>query len=633
MPCPTNLRSSLVALALSLATLTFWTSVRATSSIAQTQSANSPSQRADQKRAKGQDQKPTGAAAALASDLGERDASPFEGRALILLDQILASLKEVDEAKLRIRAQAQIADLLWKYDAARARRLLEGAFRAASDLKEERSSSPPPSSRSDALSATQSRLILQGEILRIAIKHDSELAERLVKTISEQASQSEGQKVEDASQDALNRLFNRSFVLLQMASTIMGSDPALAARLIRQSLDTDVNPMFAGVLFMLKVHDRARADEIYRVALQKLKLQPAGNVLMSLSVYAMPTPFMAFLPLNLSTLSARERAVLNDDPQLAREYLEVVFAKLTECAEASRAGGGAEMGRDSSCLATAQMLAPAYDRYLPDKSAMVRALRDELQRRAGEDADPAYPLFEKESAQELISRAENEKEELKRALLYFRATRELVRERRFAEAISTADKIEREDFRSLAADLTRLQAAYSHINDGDFDTALRYARQISRLQFRAITFANMAQVALNRNDLARAAEFVDETRRLIEQSEDSPEKIQALIITAGVTARFDALRAFDLMRRGVELANRLDENQRASVDLFSPSAMRFSPEDPLSIATPFRLLARADFDRALELARSFKNAERRIIAQIAIAHSALSEEPKKQANQ
>ena len=407
--------------------------------------------------AAGQNRRPGATGAPPTGEASELQASPLEGRALLLLDQVLASLKELDKAEPRIRAQAQIADLLWKHDAPRARRLLEQAFRAAGELKDERPPSPSGDRRSPLPPAPPSRIVLQGEILRIAIKHDAKLAEQLVRTIAEDAGRPEERSAKDVAPDGMDRLFNRSLILLQMAMTIMESDHVLAARLARQSLDTGINPLLPSVLLTLKTHDRARADEIYRAALQKLQQQPVEEALMSLHVYAMPSGVFTLLP---SNLGAKEREALSDDPELAREYLEVAFTKLTECAESLRVSAEQGTHKEFFCFTTAQMLLPAYDRYLPDKSAMMRAVRDELQRRVSDGADLFNPFAEKESAQELLSRAENEKEEFKRDMIYLRAVQKLLGERRFDEVIAAADKIKNEEFKYLIADAARTQAAF-----------------------------------------------------------------------------------------------------------------------------------------------------------------------------
>ncbi len=631
MFCPTNLPSALTALTLLLALFTPCVAIQAHKSTPQTRSSTEAPRRDSKTRAAaGQNKRPGAAGAPPTGEANEFQASLLEERALILLDQVLASLKELDKAEPRIRAQAQIADLLWKHDAPRARRLLEQAFRAAGDLKDERPPSPSGDRRSPLPPAPSSRIVLQGEILRVAIKHDAKLAEQLVRTIVEDAGRPEERSAKDVAPDGMDRLFNRSLILLQMAMTIMESDHVLAARLARQSLDTGINPLLPSVLLMLKTHDRARADEIYRAALQKLQQQPVEEALMSLHVYAMPSGVFTLLPLNLD---AKEREALSDDPELAREYLEVAFTKLTECAESLRAGAEQGTHKEFFCFTAAQMLLPAYDRYLPDKSAMMRAVRDELQRRIGDGTDLFNPFAEEEPAQEFLSRAENEKEEFKRDTLYVRAVQKLLGERRFDEAIAAADKIKDEGFKSLIADAARMQAAFLHMSEGDFDTAIRYARAISTVEEQASIFASMPQKALDRNDLARATELVEEARKLIERSQDSPYKMRALVVTAGVMARFDSLRAFELMRRGVELANWLDEKGQSSSDPFSTVFIAFLPENPLSVEMPFRLLARADFERALELARGFKSSERRIMAQIAVARSSLSEEAKKKSKE
>src|SRR5215210_71292 len=55
--------------------------------------------------------------------------------ALYALEQLLGAAKTFDDDSLKIRTQAQVADLLWSYDEQRARRLFEEAFRATTSAK------------------------------------------------------------------------------------------------------------------------------------------------------------------------------------------------------------------------------------------------------------------------------------------------------------------------------------------------------------------------------------------------------------------------------------------------------------------------------------------------------------------
>src|SRR5919205_1602434 len=55
--------------------------------------------------------------------------------ALGVLEQLLSSLKEVEDEGLRVRTQAQAADILWGYDEPRARGLFREAFEAAGAAK------------------------------------------------------------------------------------------------------------------------------------------------------------------------------------------------------------------------------------------------------------------------------------------------------------------------------------------------------------------------------------------------------------------------------------------------------------------------------------------------------------------
>src|SRR5437870_3532757 len=56
-------------------------------------------------------------------------------RALWLLDQLFDEAQGFADAPLKLRTQAQIADLLWPYDEPRARRQFEDIFQAIAALK------------------------------------------------------------------------------------------------------------------------------------------------------------------------------------------------------------------------------------------------------------------------------------------------------------------------------------------------------------------------------------------------------------------------------------------------------------------------------------------------------------------
>jgi hypothetical protein len=58
----------------------------------------------------------------------ERLLSPLQQLALARLDQLVEQAKEIKDERVRLRVQSRIADLLWKYDEARARRLLTDSF-------------------------------------------------------------------------------------------------------------------------------------------------------------------------------------------------------------------------------------------------------------------------------------------------------------------------------------------------------------------------------------------------------------------------------------------------------------------------------------------------------------------------
>jgi len=105
------------------------------------------------------------------------DALPLEQRrALWLLDQLFERAKACDDETFRIGAQAELADLLWKYDEARARAQFEEALQAIDAIKPE-----PVDDPSDAplLAEFGPQYQLRRGVVELIAHHDAEWARKL----------------------------------------------------------------------------------------------------------------------------------------------------------------------------------------------------------------------------------------------------------------------------------------------------------------------------------------------------------------------------------------------------------------------------------------------------------------------
>ncbi len=96
--------------------------------------------------------------------------------ALLSLQQLRASLNEIEPEDQRIQAQMQLADLLWTHDERQARQLFADAFQQAFAIP------PKASAKQDA---TQGRVALGFALLARLARHDATWAAQLVESLPE----------------------------------------------------------------------------------------------------------------------------------------------------------------------------------------------------------------------------------------------------------------------------------------------------------------------------------------------------------------------------------------------------------------------------------------------------------------
>src|SRR5437763_12569885 len=91
----------------------------------------------------------------------------LEHKALTLLDDIIKESDSFNHAENRIRVKAASANLLWKYDEARARAIFKDAMAAFIDLLKEQENEDP----AERAKLFQSEKELRSEMLRMLAQH------------------------------------------------------------------------------------------------------------------------------------------------------------------------------------------------------------------------------------------------------------------------------------------------------------------------------------------------------------------------------------------------------------------------------------------------------------------------------
>ena len=117
--------------------------------------------------------------AVLAQQSSAEQAAAHRQAALNSLEQLRASVSEITNECLRLRAQLQMADLLWARDEAQARQMFEEAFKLAfkSPTESEKETCP-----------AQSRKGLGFEVLKLVARRDPEWAVQLIDALPDSLS-------------------------------------------------------------------------------------------------------------------------------------------------------------------------------------------------------------------------------------------------------------------------------------------------------------------------------------------------------------------------------------------------------------------------------------------------------------
>lgn len=546
--------------------------------------------------------------------------------ALIILDQLLGATKTFDDDLLKIRTQARIADMLWPYDEPRARRQFEESFRAVNSA---RAAASPSSVSPPGIPFMQTSPFseLRNEILALIARRDADLAEKLIKLAADDSSDKDsGEKAQTkASQNERYDLY------LQAALSIAKSDPARAAQLAKASLGGGISPDIIKVLFALRATNPAAADGLFSAALMAAR-QDGRHASMNIATLA---PYI--LP-EFTTMGAG----VTSQPALplVREFLNFAYDAFLQLS-----GVAAQLGLPDANYSpvapnpmdymTGQRLLPSFIRYMPDKAATFRQSVDAIAGNVqhGNEADAVSKMFQPGSTDEILEQAQSEQNTFLKDLLYTRAAMSAMTGGDFDRALSVVEKLGDEGRRASLDSIIRLQASSAALKKEDFDSALRYAEGVSDLRQRAYLYGTIARALLDKNNGTRAAQVLDDAVRAIDKADDDTVKANALLIIAEVKARLDPWQGFDAVSIAVKAFNRADSakanNSRTTAPASGNTALSAVLNSTLKLDTPsfdavFSALAKVDFNRAVQLARSLDKQERSVESQLAACRGVLS---------
>jgi hypothetical protein len=166
------------------------------------------------------------------------------------------------------------------------------------------------------------------------------------------------------------------------------------------------------------------------------------------------------------------------------------------------------------------------------------------------------------SIDEQIQRAQKEKDLQVRDALLNSIAHALMRQDT-DKALTVASQIDDADLRKTTEDDIHLVRIQQSLYTRSYDDARKTASKLNNSLFRAKVLIQLASKVLSDNkDTALCSELLSEAINVAAKSDDSADKIIALLHAVEQFSRFDATRAFETLTAAISILNRMKvENQ------------------------------------------------------------------------
>jgi len=553
------------------------------------------------------------------------------------LDELFYVTKEFEDGLLKIKAQAQIADVLWKYDEPRAREIFEAAFREIESLELSNSGvGKSVSKASDFARLYSLKYKLRSEVILLISRRDSRLADHLVKSLSQSAPDAD----KGAGTPGSATTSDQAILYMQLAMRIAQTDPQGAARLVRLSINSGINPMLVPVLTQIRSKDSAIADQLFASAIVVAQKETVS--LTEAITWMAPYLFPDFerAP-QMSDERAQVRYVSATSSQanlaLRARYLEFAYTLIMTHLDTMQAhavnnpNALAEVMSDSQL---GQIMLPLFEQFAPESAATLRSRLEGIasftsSMNGGRSVETSGYS---NSLPDLIKDAEAAQNVSQKDAFYARAAVMAAHGNDFETAFSISKRISDELRRNSLETAIRYRAALVAIGKGQLDLAYNYGKDISDLRQRALVIGKITIELYKRQKLNRATELLDEATRFVSDGESGQEQVQAMLTLTDTATQFDPARGFELMALAVRAANSdaLSPVQGEAKQTGKPVAGETSlksdvyAELALNLDRSLTMLAQLDFNRSLLLAQSLRKKELSTFAQITVCRAVLS---------
>jgi hypothetical protein len=568
---------------------------------------------------------------------------------------------KLDDKRSVVRVQALAADALWKGDQARARQLFQNAFAGAIDYY---SDGKGQEQEQLASGLSLSKPDLRLEVIRLVGKHDAQFSRLFTDRYVEEKRREEEEKRNKSNQlrkydPAFGAVDEASHDTLQIAEKLLDVNKKDAVDLAEQAFAKGV-PQAAGYLFAeIAKRDRATADQLYLMALDRLRRDrsPVPGQLLLLASYPFGDGNVwvgSGDGVNSYHFQVSEKFTI--DENLIQRFIATAFTVIARNAGPDISQLPDASVRVGSALFAAKLLQPRIAKYSPERLGEWQSLTNVLYHAANQQTQlgvdktlnqidrnikPETAASIDDRIKELLDRAQSTNNFAQRDELYQEAALLAGQKPDTPGALEIADKISNREHSKKLCSWLNFEASTRAINERKLDEARRYATEVDATDQSAYLFFQIARIALGDKDQVRARILLEEAAQKAVAAENTPEKLRALLGLASLFTRFDSQRGFDLAGEAVRTANKIrnygPDQARLVRTLETPggkgSSVSVENAEEFDIGKTLSSLAKTDFERALLLAQSLEDKPLGLMAVISVASSVFEKKSTDKATQ
>ena len=599
-------------------------------------------------------------------------------QAVALLKEVADSARANEDATTRMEILLACADALWGTDAPAARDIFRRAWTAAMAADEAEFKDEQENGRYGDLPERFTRLRQQA--LAATAKRDARLAENLFAELSkwldshpssarelvaEEAASAAPRQADISAADELEEGGQRLEVALSLLEE--GAYKSAAA-IAAPNVTHGAKGSFIEFLVRLHAQSPAEADQLYLRLLEQTRSDSRAdaNDVLILSTYVVSQGLLVVVDDDGSTrfrslAEARRAGVRAVAPDISLPVRAAFFDTganilLRPAPPRTATANSVSDGETLARYFAIGRLLPFFERdaarHVPALGARMESLAleiDAARREAVAAQMRAQKLTTDNKSDPLasllnpIDKTNGDDPEIKelRQNALVRAAFEAARRKLWDRARGFAGQIENADERRDALSLitiyqvANLADAYADAEADDFERAAQFARAADAPNaVRALGLAQAAELAARRGDAARSGALLTEALGFAGRSEPgSEDRFSAFVALASIASRADTGRAWELLSLAVMAANSVapptdeppvtetdNSDKAARARSFHKSALE-EVFKPFLLEKVFASMARLDFPRALDEARSLTDEETRAFALVACARA------------